>query len=133
MGIGVTRVSQDETRVEFCREILSELFGTEWALVARVSGFADSKDDLCVWDFMAAETAIPQDLEPSNPRRQWFVVHRKDLHALQAAVGSDELSELLKPITRDALAKLFDGASPHGNEQIDDIRRTRGRPPRRTR
>jgi len=46
----------DETRVELCREILSELFGTECALVAWVSGYADSTEAVYVWDFMSRKT-----------------------------------------------------------------------------
>ena len=116
MGINLAPASKDETRVDLVREILSELFGTECALVARVSGDTQSSEDLCVWDFMSGDTTIPQDLVASDPRRQWFVVHRRDLHALQASVGSPEL----KPVSRRALANYLDGDSPDGNERIRD-------------
>ena len=112
MGIKVTRTSKDETRVELCREILSELFGTECALVAWVSGYADSTEALYVWDFMSAENAIPQDLEPPKSSKQWFVIHRKDLPALKEAVGTANLHGLLKPVTRGALGAFLSGASP---------------------
>lgn len=125
MGNSLAPASKDETRVDLFREILCELFGTECALVARVSGDAQSNEGLCVWDFMSGETTIPQDLETSDSRRQWFVVHRRDLHALQAAVGSPEL----KPVTRGALANYLDGTRPYEDDQIrecaglaDDLR-----------
>jgi len=118
MGIGVTRVSKDETRVEFCREILSEFLGSEWALVARDSDYGDSKE--YVWDFMAGDTVIPREMESSNRGRQWFVIRRKDLHALQTPVESAELSELLKPVPRGVFARFLDSPSLHGIGQTDD-------------
>jgi signal transduction histidine kinase len=120
VGIRVTRTSKDETRVELCREILSELFGTECALVAWVSGYADPTEALYVWDFMSAENAIPQDLEPPKSSKQWFVIHRKDLHALKEAVGTANLHGLLKPVTRGALGAFLAGACHQQNEQNDE-------------
>ena len=76
-----------ETSVKFCQEILLELFGTEWMLVAGLSDCVASVEDLCIWDFASSEAPIPHDLELPKPRKQWFVVRRKDLRALQESPG----------------------------------------------
>ena len=109
-----------ETMVEFCQEILLELFGTEWVLVAGVSDWVASVEDLCIWDFASAEAGIPQNLEPPKPGKQWFVVHRKDLPALQEVGGMGDLRGLLKPVTQGAMGALLAGASPQQNEQNDE-------------
>jgi signal transduction histidine kinase len=117
--INATHPSSAETLVEFCREILFELFGTEWVLVGSLSGCPASADDLCIWDFAHAETAVPQGLEAPKTPRDWFVVHRNDLRALQEVVGNTDLRGLLRPVTRGALGALFGGASPQQDKQND--------------
>ena len=109
-----------ETFGEFCQEILLELFGTEWVLVAGVSDCVASAADLCFWDFASAEAPIPHDLEPPKPGKPWFVVHRKDLSALQEVGGTADLHGLLKPVTRGALGAFLAGASHQKNEQTDE-------------
>jgi len=111
--------------VEFCQEILLELFGTEWVLVAGLSDCVASVEDLSVedlyvWDFASTEAATPQNLEPPKPGKQWFVVHRKDLPALQEVGGTGDLRGLLKPVTQGAMGALLAGASPQQNEQNDE-------------
>jgi len=117
--ISTEHPSRDETLVEFCREIPPELFGAEWVLVTGLSGCAASVEDLCVWDFAPAESAIPQDLEPPKHRKDWFVVHRKDLRALPEVVATADLRGLLKPVTWGAPEAFLGGASPQQNEQND--------------
>jgi signal transduction histidine kinase len=120
VGAIVTQAADGETLVEVCREIVSELFGTEWALVTAVPGPLTSLKDLSVCDFTAGEPALPQDSEQPRARKNWFVVHRKDLPALQAVVGSSDLNVLLKPVTRSALRAFLGGANLPGNEHEDD-------------
>jgi signal transduction histidine kinase len=108
-----------ESSVKFCQEILLELFGTEWMLVAGLSDCVASVEDLCIWDFASSEAPIPHDLELPKPRKQWFVVRRKDLRALQEVGGAADLGGLLKPVTRGALGAFLSGASPEQNEQND--------------
>jgi signal transduction histidine kinase len=120
LGIPVAHASKDDTLVEFCREILSELLGTEWALVARVPGSVTSPQDLCIWDFASGETAIPEDLRPAKLPRNWFVIRRKDLTALRAVVGATDLHALLKPIPQDALRALLGWVAPNCTERKHD-------------
>jgi signal transduction histidine kinase len=120
LQITAAYASSDETPVEFCQEILLELFGTEWVLVASVSDSVASAEELCVWDFAPAETAIPQDLAPAKPRKHWFVVQRKDLRAVQEVVGTADLRMLLKPVTRGALGALLGGPGQTQNKPNDD-------------
>ncbi len=120
VSVRVTVFSKDETLVRLCREILSELFGSEWALMTGVPGCVTSPDDLCIWDFAPGNTAIPQDSEPAKLCKHWFVLNRKDLTALQAVVGTTDLNVLLKPVTRAALRAFLGGANPLRNEQNDD-------------
>jgi len=122
-GATITRTRYEsvlhETSVKFCQEILLELFGTEWMLVAGLSDCVASVEDLCIWDFASSEAPIPHDLELPKPRKQWFVVRRKDLRALQEVGGAADLGGLLKPVTRGALGAFLSGASPEQNEQND--------------
>ena len=120
MGISVKHASNDDTLVGCCRELLSELLGTEWALVARVPGSVTSPQDLCIWDFASGEAAVPQDLQAAKLGKHWFIVHRKDLVALRAAVGTTDLNGLLKPIPRGALRALLGGVDPNCNEPKHD-------------
>jgi signal transduction histidine kinase len=111
LGIGVTQVSKDGVPVEF---------GTEWVLVAGVPGCVTSMGDLCICDFTSGQAAIPQDLEPAKPCKHWFVVHRKDLLALQTLVGTNDLKVLLNPVTRRTLKALLGGVNAHSGEPKDD-------------
>lgn len=120
MQVTAAQASRDETRVDFCGEILLELFGTEWVPVASVSDSVASAQELCVWDFARAETASPQDLEPAKPPKHWFVVQRKDLRALQEVVAPADLRVLLKPVTRGALGAFLGWPSPPQTKPNDD-------------
>src|SRR5258708_5674283 len=77
-------------------------------------------EDLCVWDFAPAETAIPQNLQPPKPSKHWFVIHRRNLRALQEVAGSANLRGLLKPVPRGVLGAFLGEASPQQNEPNDD-------------
>lgn len=120
MGGGITQASKDESLVEFCREMMSELFGTEWALVTGIPGNGTPAEALCIWDFTAGEGAAPQDPKPAKLRKPWFVVHRKDLPALQDAAGTTDLNRLLKPVTWGALRAFLGEVNPNCNEPKDD-------------
>jgi signal transduction histidine kinase len=116
VGVEVTQTSRDKMLVEFCREFLSESFGAEWALATGTPENLNSLEDLCIWEFPPAETASTPDPEAAERGRKWFVLHRKDLIALQAMVGTTDLNGVLKPVTRGSLLAFLGGANPPGNE-----------------
>ena len=119
MSASVTLVTEDELLAATCREILSDLFGTEWDLATGVRADMAPGDGLCIWDFDPRETPIPEDPELSRSHRHWFLLHPQDLTALQAAVGAADLNVLLKPVSRAALRALLRAASA-ANQQNSD-------------
>ena len=120
MGFSGVQASKDELLVEFCREVLPEVFGTKWALMAGVPGDQTSMEELCIWDSKSTETTILQGPEREKSLRRWFVVHRADLPALQAVVGTSDRNALLKPVTRGVLRALLAEVEPNRKEQADD-------------
>jgi signal transduction histidine kinase len=120
VGISVALVTRDELLAACCREILSELFGTKCNLMTGARVHLDPDDNLCIWDFDPRETAVPRNLEPSQFRRHWFLLHRQDLTALQALVGADALNVLLKPVSRAALRTLLSEAGRAEKERNSD-------------
>jgi signal transduction histidine kinase len=110
LGARVTYFSNDETLIRLCREILSETFGSEWTLTAGTPGRAPLGDDLYLWDFTPGSTVLPQDLEPLQLRRHWFVLQRRHLSTLQEVLGTSDLNVLLKPVARATLRAFLSGA-----------------------
>ena len=102
--------SNDGKLADFCRKILAELFGLESKLEVGFPGQLPSPDDVCLWDFLPGETAIPQDLDPAKLRKHLFLLHRKHLPALQKLVGTSDVNVLLKPVTPATLRAFLDDA-----------------------
>lgn len=112
-------LSKDESLARMCREVLGEMFGTEWGLRVGVPGQITLNGDLCIWDFDPGQTAVPPDLDPARRRRDIFLVRRKDLTALQAFTGTTDLQVLLKPVTR-ATLRVYLGAARQQREKEFD-------------
>src|ERR1017187_1704539 len=110
VGNSVTQASNDEVPADF---------GTEWVLVAGVPGCATSMGDLCICDFTHGEAAIPQDLAPATPCKHWFIIHRKDLLALQTLAGTNDLDVLQNPVTQSVLRALLAGVNPNCEPKDD--------------
>src|ERR1022692_1908763 len=102
--------SNDGKLADFCRKIVAELFGLESKLEVGFPGQLPSQDDVCLWDFLPGETAIPQDLDPAKLRKHLFLLHRKHLPALQKLVGTSDVNVLLKPVTPATLRAFLDDA-----------------------
>jgi hypothetical protein len=109
-------VFKGESVADRRRDILSESYGTKCALVNGARGHVTAPDNLCTCDFTPGETDIPQDLEPAEHSRHWFLLFRQDLTAPQVA-GTTDLNVLLKPVTRAVPRALLSGCKPHGNQQ----------------
>jgi signal transduction histidine kinase len=62
-------------------------------------GQVPTEEDLCLWDFIPGEKAIPHNLELAKFRKYLFLLHRKHLPALQELVGASDINVLLKPVT----------------------------------
>lgn len=90
--------SNDEKLAGFCREILAEMFGRDSRLDIGLPGQLPSQEDLCLWDFIPGETAIPRELDPGKLPRHLFLVQRKHLPALHELVGTSDINVLLKPV-----------------------------------
>ena len=90
--------SNDEKLADFCRETLGEMFGMEAKLEVALPGQHPAQQDLCLWDFIPGETSVPQDLDPAKLRKHFFLLHRKDLPALQELLGTSDINVLLKPV-----------------------------------
>lgn len=112
-------LSRDESLAKMCREVLGEMFGTEWGLRVGVPGQITINGDVCLWDFDPAQTVIPPDLDPARRRRDLFLVRRKDLTALQAFTGTTDLQVLLKPVTRATLRVFLGGARQQREKEFD--------------
>ena len=121
--------SNDRELADFCREILGEMFGAEARLEVGFPGQLPSQEDLCLWDFIPGETTIPQDLDAAKLRKHLFLLHRKDLPALQELVGTSDINVLLKPVTAATLRaflgdvhrqRTHDNGDPAGS--IDTLR-----------
>jgi len=91
--------SHDEKLAGFCLAILVEMFGMESKLEVGFPGQVPTREDLCLWDFIPGETAIPRDLDPTKLRKHLFLLQRKHLPALQKLVGTSDINVLLKPVT----------------------------------
>jgi signal transduction histidine kinase len=102
--------SNDEKLVDFCREILVEVFGMESKLEVGIPGQVPSQEDLCLWDFIPGKTAVPQELDPAGLRRHLFLLHREHLPALQELVGTADINVLLKPVTSATLCAFLGDA-----------------------
>jgi signal transduction histidine kinase len=124
--VSVRLVSNDSALAECCRDVLAELFGSEWALVSGAWDPAASTDHLCIWDFTPGETVIPQDLWVSKTGKHWFLVQKQDVTALLSGVGTTEINVLLKPVTHDGLVALLTAANWHSREPNDDPTRLVG-------
>jgi len=120
VGLNVILASEDKALVEFCREVLFQLFGTEWTLETGVPRRIISPDSLCIWDVAPGEITIPHNLESAELRRNWFIVYREDLAALHQVLGRSDLNVLLKPVTRAALQSFLRGAAQQRNEGNGD-------------
>jgi signal transduction histidine kinase len=97
--MNVLLLSNDKKLADFCRQILVEMFDSESRLDVGFPGQIPSYEDLCFWDFVPGEAAIPPVLDPARLRKCLFLVHRADLPALEALVGTSDINVLLKPVT----------------------------------
>ena len=115
----ISLYSSDETLVGFCREILTEMFGTDWSLNQDHSR-CPCPTDLCLWDYTSGgENILPDSLEPMQLRNHWFLVKRNDLGALQARLGLSGLNILLKPVSRSTLRGFLAGARARRDQHGD--------------
>jgi hypothetical protein len=115
----VRLVSKDEATGRYCRELLPEVFGTEWSLLTGPPAPGTSETALCIWDYRPGETAVPRDLEAADLKRHWFMLDRKDQAGLESAVGTTKLNLILKPVTPAALRAFLCSVKRQGNERND--------------
>jgi len=120
VGFSIRLVSDDGAVAKLCREVLSELFGTESTLITGAAGSVTPEHDLCIWDFTPGETAAPLDAVAASRSNLSFLVRPEDLLPLQVWVGRRDINVLLKPLSRAALRALLLGANPHQQEQNED-------------
>ena len=99
----VVLFSRDTALARSCREVLAEIFGTDWRLVTGAPGQRFSEDDLCIWDLDPGEIRLPQSLDRAKLKKHFFLLHKKSLAAFQALAGTSGLNVLLKPVTRATL------------------------------
>ena len=111
------QASLDGLLVNVCLEILTGLVGEHWALVSGPPGLAAAMTELCIRNFPAAGTAGAAMPECPADRKSWFIIPRRELAALQAAVA--DLEVLVAPIGRDALCGFLvgpaNGTRPDGH------------------
>jgi signal transduction histidine kinase len=107
--------SHDKKLADFCRQIQVEMFGMESKLEVGSPGQLPTREDLCLWDFIPGETAVPRDLDPTKLRKHLFLLHRKHLPALQELVGTSDVNVLLKPVMPAAFRACLCDAHHHGN------------------
>jgi len=118
-GLNVVLVSNDETLIQFCREILFEYFGTEWKLETGPAGSMTSPAGPCLWDIAPGDLSLPYDLRSAELHKHWFIVHRNDLEALHQALGRLDLNVLLKPVTRATMQTFLRGIAQQQDERND--------------
>lgn len=110
--------SSDEKLATFCREILTEMFGVESKVEIGVPGQFQSREDLCLWDFIPGETKIPKDLDIARVPGHLFVLQRQHLPVLQELLGISEMNVLLKPVVPATLRAFLGDA--HRQQITDD-------------
>ena len=111
----VVLFSKDEALAKTCREVLADIYGTQWSLISGVPGQDVSDDDLCIWDFIPGETHLPEDLNTVKSRRHFFLLSRNSLASFRQSVGKFDVNMLLKPVTRATLQAFVRGTVPNGH------------------
>ena len=90
--------SNDQKLAAFCEDILTEVFGVGSKVKIGIPGQSAAQEDLCLWDFIPGETAIPRDFETARFPRHLFLLHRRDLPVLQELLRTSDINVLLKPV-----------------------------------
>jgi len=120
METHISLFSNDEALIGFLREAVAESLGSEFILEAGVPSQVPSRHDLCVWDFIPGETVFPLGIDPNEWRQHLFLLHRKHLGALRAAIGVSDLNVLLKPLTKAALRAFLGGYGVRRGDRSGD-------------
>jgi signal transduction histidine kinase len=118
--------SEDRELYRLCREVLSEIAGTDWTLSVIPSGKSPGQSDLCLWDYRA-DVPLPENVFAGSSKHL-FLVDRKDLAAFREQTGADDGHILLKPVTRATLAAFFGstaGSRPEGTSATQSLRADR--------
>ena len=111
--MNILLLSNDEKLAQFCREIIVEMFGAGSALEVGLPGQMPIQADICLWDFVPGETAIPEDLDPAKLRKHLFLLHRKHLPSLLELAGTSDINILLKPVTSATMRAFLCDAHGH--------------------
>lgn len=90
--------SNDQKLAAFCGDVLTEVFGAESKVEIGIPGQVLPEHDLCFWDFIPGETAIPEDFDTARLPRHLFLLQRRDLPRLQELLGTSDVNVLLKPV-----------------------------------
>src|SRR5262249_38967474 len=98
-GMKVLLFSNDEKLASSWRETVVEVFGTESKLEVGNTAPLPSGFDLCLWDFIPGQTAIPQGINPAKLRKHVFLVQCQHLPAFHKLTGGTNFNVLLKPVT----------------------------------
>jgi signal transduction histidine kinase len=101
--------SEDRELYRLCREVLSEIVGTEWTLSVTASGDAIDQNGLSLWDYRP-DVPLPESIF-SSPSTHLFLVDRKDIAAFREQTGIDDGHILLKPVTRATLSAFLGSAA----------------------
>src|SRR5438093_1397161 len=104
--MNIQLVSKDSELCRLCREVLAELPGRSALSVVDLEDVRTGADAY-IWDF-EPNLPIPEVMDQNRSRRL-FLVHRKDLAALQDETVA-EGNILLKPVTRATLAAFLEMA-----------------------
>lgn len=120
----IVLVSRDQILARSCREILNELPGSDTFLVveAAATGVVPPHD-LCLWDFVAEETAGLSELSgltSSSLQRCFFLTQKRYLPILQELTGTSDLQVLLKPVTPATLRAVLGEACRLWREQYEN-------------
>ncbi len=118
--VELTIVTKDTAFVELCRSVLPDLLGSKWALTAGLSRRHTATKGLIIWDFTPGEGG-PEYLEASELRSCWFFIHRDDLTALHATVGTTDLNVILKPVSGQDFRTFLAEAALNGSLQNGEL------------
>ena len=99
-----------------CRDLLGEMPEHACTFSSTLPYERPSDADLYIWDFEAGvEQPEPADF---SPRKNLFLVHRKDLDAFRSRSGAAEANVLLKPVTNTVLRAFLTLAISSFEERI---------------